>query len=457
MKKMKKWQKYLLIGLGLPLVAFLGFFAYYGLEAFFKVDIGADFSNWFSRNGWVLLIIVPIIVLTALIIGIYFGWKKGSKYFNDLLDQKVAERTGENPLIVESKKTAPKKTKPEDDEQGAVFEEKNKPETKEAGAKKEAPAKNEEKKDPGEFQTEEEDETKEVPPPAPPTPASEQEAGLKGILNELMKLGKRTFRFVIATLIALLLLCFILSFGIYIFWQRSNSLQAKVDTLQGEVNKCTDTNAFYQILRKYEGLMTAFGIPIQEQIDPEEVNKWNVKDMFTNLYCAFRANQPKVDKDYLALALLPKYSTAQKCTCNISPCTAGEPVPQGAENPTTDEKKPKYVCGDGACEKDKGENTSNCEKDCPKETKPGDIPKADCGNGIIEKGEKCDDGIDNNGSYGFCKTDCSGLGERCDDNICQNNHETVQNCPHDCHPKESEKNDSPPESLDAKPDCEGSE
>lgn len=41
-----------------------------------------------------------------------------------------------------------------------------------------------------------------------------------------------------------------------------------------------------------------------------------------------------------------------------------------------------------------------------------------CGNGIKEAGEICDDG-ENNGRYGFCKSDCSGPGDRCGDEIVQ--------------------------------------
>lgn len=39
-----------------------------------------------------------------------------------------------------------------------------------------------------------------------------------------------------------------------------------------------------------------------------------------------------------------------------------------------------------------------------------------CGDGIAESGEACDDG-QNNGKYGYCRTDCSGLGQYCGDNI----------------------------------------
>jgi MYXO-CTERM domain-containing protein len=39
-----------------------------------------------------------------------------------------------------------------------------------------------------------------------------------------------------------------------------------------------------------------------------------------------------------------------------------------------------------------------------------------CGNGILEAGESCDSGA-NNGLYGFCRSDCTGLGQRCGDTL----------------------------------------
>ena len=39
-----------------------------------------------------------------------------------------------------------------------------------------------------------------------------------------------------------------------------------------------------------------------------------------------------------------------------------------------------------------------------------------CGNGATEPGEMCDSGS-NNGTYGHCKSDCSGMGPRCGDNM----------------------------------------
>jgi cysteine-rich repeat protein len=62
-------------------------------------------------------------------------------------------------------------------------------------------------------------------------------------------------------------------------------------------------------------------------------------------------------------------------------------------------------CNDGICTEDY-EDLENCPRDC-----------SVCGDGIHSPpNEICDDGEDN-GEYGKCKTDCSGLGERCGDKI----------------------------------------
>ncbi len=49
-----------------------------------------------------------------------------------------------------------------------------------------------------------------------------------------------------------------------------------------------------------------------------------------------------------------------------------------------------------------------------------DVYVSVCGNGKIEADEVCDDGA-NNGTYGHCKSDCSGIGERCGDGIVNGN------------------------------------
>ena len=53
-----------------------------------------------------------------------------------------------------------------------------------------------------------------------------------------------------------------------------------------------------------------------------------------------------------------------------------------------------------------------------------------CGDGVVVAPEVCDDGV-NNGSYGYCKTDCTGLVEYCGDGIC-NGPETAATCSPDC-------------------------
>ncbi|MCK5689991.1 DUF4215 domain-containing protein, partial [Myxococcota bacterium] len=47
-----------------------------------------------------------------------------------------------------------------------------------------------------------------------------------------------------------------------------------------------------------------------------------------------------------------------------------------------------------------------------------------CGNGESDNGESCDDGSSLNGTYGYCKTDCSGMGESCGDGVIQSAHES---------------------------------
>jgi len=53
-----------------------------------------------------------------------------------------------------------------------------------------------------------------------------------------------------------------------------------------------------------------------------------------------------------------------------------------------------------------------------------------CGDGIVEGDEVCDDGEDN-GNYGFCKIDCSGIGPHCGDSVCDADEDCLS-CPVDC-------------------------
>lgn len=91
-------------------------------------------------------------------------------------------------------------------------------------------------------------------------------------------------------------------------------------------------------------------------------------------------------------------------------------------------------CGNGICEP--SETQANCCKDCGCEE--GEkceanrcVAIAQCGNGRIEGSEACDDGAAN-GTYGHCKSDCSGPGPRCGDGVCQSANENTENCPSDC-------------------------
>ena len=48
---------------------------------------------------------------------------------------------------------------------------------------------------------------------------------------------------------------------------------------------------------------------------------------------------------------------------------------------------------------------------------------SECGDGVIASDEQCDDGEDNNGSYGHCQADCLRYGPYCGDGIIQSDHE----------------------------------
>ena len=90
------------------------------------------------------------------------------------------------------------------------------------------------------------------------------------------------------------------------------------------------------------------------------------------------------------------------------------------------------VCGDGNlkepgkdCEKSvnptrtilcgvKGTEVDTCGADCHWIT--GSCAEPHCGNGIVEKGEACDQGP-LNGTYGHCNAACSGIGQSCGDGV----------------------------------------
>ncbi len=96
----------------------------------------------------------------------------------------------------------------------------------------------------------------------------------------------------------------------------------------------------------------------------------------------------------------------QACTVCTASCESGPGIPN--------------YCGDGKVNKEEGEVCDNgeekngtygyCKEDCS-----GMGPY--CGDGILQsEKETCDDG-DDNGKYGFCKEDCSGIGPHCGDGI----------------------------------------
>lgn len=424
MSKAKKWT---LIIAGIIAGLFVLFFAFKGIESSFNFNFVKWFPGWFNANFWILLIIVLIIILAGLIIGGYFAWKKVTAFFNEAVQRQVAQATG-NPHIVKPKN----KSKKPDSEQAAEVmpgSEKGKPDDKigeeadlKGGGVPPAPPMEKGGENPKPPQ-------EENPKPEPTQEKGNEgiatKEGQQGILDEVKnvrKENKRIFWSGLVTIALLLLLMFGFAFATCKSHQQNKSYEAEVKRLEGLMKTCVNTNAFSEALIKQRDLMIKFGIPVKKEFDPLEVRTWNVDEKFTSLYCDFRAKQPDVDKDYQTLLL--KFTQAPKCTCNISPCP-GQTAPQNPGSPPTGEEKPQYTCGNRECEKDKGENTDNCETDCPK------VVKAICGNGKIEQGETCDDGP-SNGTYDHCNKECTGLGPRCGDNKC-NNGEDEKSCRPDCY------------------------
>jgi type II secretory pathway pseudopilin PulG len=402
--KMKKWQKYLLIGLGSLIFVFMLFATIDNIAGLGLLPgLGKIIVNY-----WIFILVVIGILGGLAAVGGFIIWLVLSEQAEKKEQQKLIRKMQREIHELKTGKEA-------ESEQAEVVPAKTK------SAKKP-------EKDPGEFQVkEDEEETKEVPPPAPPAPTPAQEtdeAGLKGLFNEIKDVKKgnrRIFWIGLSTLIILLLLTCGLGFGAYKFWQRSNYFKAKTETLEGVMKSCIETNAFYQILQKQQQLMIMFGIPLPESINPEEVKKWNVEAMFTNLYCQFRGKQADVNKSYLTL--LPKYPQAQKCACDIQACTVGDQAPilatpvlgstveKSEPKSKPDEKakepekikpaKPRSFCGDGHCNGD--EDHATCPNDCPDESPP------------------------------------------------------VEPLPTPKAPKVEEKNETPPESINASPGCENGE
>src|SRR3989338_8666858 len=79
-------------------------------------------------------------------------------------------------------------------------------------------------------------------------------------------------------------------------------------------------------------------------------------------------------------------------------------------------------CGDNNC--DGNENSNNCLRDCP----------AECGNGIVESDEECDNGLNSNSNTekDACRTNCKSA--YCGDNVCDSG-ENYKTCPAECKKK----------------------
>jgi cysteine-rich repeat protein len=86
----------------------------------------------------------------------------------------------------------------------------------------------------------------------------------------------------------------------------------------------------------------------------------------------------------------------------------------GDGDPDTGDGDPEPVCGNGIvedgeeCDDGNDDDTDDCLSTCV---------HASCGDGFVHQGvETCDDGI-NDGSYGGCALDCMALGPHCGDNV----------------------------------------
>ena len=114
-------------------------------------------------------------------------------------------------------------------------------------------------------------------------------------------------------------------------------------------------------------------------------------------------------------------------TAPVDASTEATSQPTTSPDPTTEPDEPPPCNMNGICEK--RESPQSCREDCK-----------DCGNGMLDDGEVCDDGATNSpgnayhAGYGDdapCNSSCTGKVPFCGDRVCQSGPENTLNCPGD--------------------------